>query len=188
MAFPEGAGMNALKTIGVSKAISFVFWELYKALLGIVVVPQLRGALLRLAGARIGEDTIIHNATFSNVYHHGFSRLVIGARCFVGEDVMLDVRGGITIEDDVTISNRALVLSHINVGYPSHPLQKAYPTKDSPVRIKKGSYVGSGAILLPGITLGAKSVVGAGSVVTKSVPSGVVVVGVPATVIKKLSL
>ncbi len=180
--------MNAFKTIGFAKAISFVFWELFKGLLRIVVVPQIRGALLRLAGARVGADTIIHNATFSNVYHHGFSRLVIGARCFVGEDVMLDVRGGITLEDDVTISNRALVLSHINVGYPSHPLQKAYPTKDSPVRIKKGSYIGSGAILLPGVILGAKSVVGAGSVVTKNVPTSAVVVGVPATVIKKLSL
>lgn len=178
--------MKALETIGPSKAVSFVFWELYKGLLRIVVVPQIRGALLQLAGARIGADTIVHNATFSNVYHHGFSRLVIGARCFVGEDVMLDIRGGITLEDDVTVSNRALVLSHLNVGYPNHPLQKAYPTKDSPVRIKKGSYVGSGAVILPGVTVGRESVVGAGAVVTANVAAHTVVVGVPAHVVKKI--
>ena len=54
------------------------------------------------------------------------------------------------------------------------------------VHLKKNSWIGAGAIVLPGITIGENSIVGAGSVVTKDVPNNTVVVGNPAKVIKKL--
>ncbi|MBI4065007.1 acyltransferase [Candidatus Gottesmanbacteria bacterium] len=98
----------------------------------------------------------------------------------------MDVRGGITLGDQVTLSNGCFIISHINVGFADHPLQKKYPTKEAPVMIKRGAYIGTGAILLPGVTIGAESVVGAGAVVTKNVPDHVVVVGVPARVFKKI--
>ncbi len=141
---------------------------------------------MSLFGARIGRDTIIGNITLANLYHYGFSRLTIGDRCFVGDEVMLDVRGGIEIGDDVTLSNRTSVVSHINVGYADHPLQDSYPTKEDGVVFKKGSYTGTGAIILPGVKVGENAVVGAGAVVTKNVPDKTVVAGVPARTIKKL--
>lgn len=167
------------------KAIKFVLFGVYAWFLHISL-PPVRVWLLRLAGASIGRDTVIFDVQFVNVYHYGFSRLHIGNRCFLGDGVMLDVRGGVTLEDDVTISNRTNIVSHINVGFADHPLQETYPTRESPVLFKRGAYVGTGAIILPGITVGERSVVGAGAVVTKSVSSRTLVAGVPARVIKKL--
>jgi len=140
-----------------------------------------------LLGARIGSDTIIGNISFANLYHYGFSRLVIKNRCFIGDECNLDCRGGITLEDDVTLSNRSVVVSHINVGYKDHPLQRYYPTHEAAVTFKKGCYVGTGAIILPGVTVGREAVVGAGAVVVKNVADRTVVVGVPAKMIKKVA-
>lgn len=176
--------MKALETIGFAKAARFVWYGWYCWVLHISP-PPVRSALLRLAGANVGKDTVIMDVKFVNVYHYGFSRLTIGDRCFVGDEVMLDVRGGIRLENDVTVSNRTSIVSHINVGYKDHPLQAIYPTKESRVELKRGSYIGTGAIVLPGVSVGAESVVGAGAVVTKNVPPDVVVVGVPAKVMKR---
>lgn len=177
--------MKALQTIGIWQAIRFVWFQCLGWLIHISL-PPIRVWLLRLAGAKVGSDIVIMDARFINIHQHGFSRLSIGNRCFIGDEAMFDIRGGITIKDDVTISNRATIVTHINVGYPDHPLQKIYPMKESAVVVKKGAYVATGAILLPGISIGKESVVGAGSVVTKSFPDHVLVAGVPAVVKKKI--
>lgn len=179
--------MKSFQAIGFTKSIRFLVATPFCSMLHWIILPQVRAILLRLVGVTVGRDTIIFDAYFENVYHYGFKPLVIGSRCFIGDGVMLDIRGGIILEDDVTISQRAIVVSHINVGYPDHPLQKAYPSKEDGVTIKKGSFIGTGAILLPGISIGPGSVVGAGSVVTKNVPPRTVVAGVPARVIKKIN-
>lgn len=179
--------MKSLKTIGVAKAIRFVLWELFKHLLAFSFVPPVRGFLLRIAGASVGADTVILNAVFVNAHHYGFRPLRIGRQCFIADEVLLDLRGGIILEDGVTISNRTSIVTHINVGYPDHPLQKSYPTKEAPVRIKRGAYIGTGAIILPGIVIGRSSVVGAGAVVTRNVPDNTVVAGVPAKHIKRIA-
>jgi acetyltransferase-like isoleucine patch superfamily enzyme len=178
--------MEALKTIGIKKAFLFVWFTFYTGLLRICIFPQIRVVLMRLMGATIGSDTIIHLVSFSNLYHYGFSRLIIGNTCFLGDEVQLDCRGYITLENNVTLSNRTTVVSHINVGYPDHPLQKLYPTTEEHVIFKSGCYIGTGAIILPGVVIGKESVVGAGSVVTKSVPEKTLVAGVPAEIKKKL--
>lgn len=177
--------MKALASIGFSKAVRFLWYSWYAWLIHISL-PPVRVVLLRLAGANIGSDTIVFDVEFSNLYHYGFGKLRIGNRCFLGDGVMLDVRGGIAIDDDVTLSNRATLVSHINVGYQDHPLQNRYPTKEAEIHIKRGAYIGTGAILLPGITVGEQSVVGAGAVVTSSIPSHSMAAGVPAVVKKKL--
>ncbi len=178
--------MEALKAIGWQKAIRFIWTGVYAGLLHWSFFPQARVILLRLVGVGIGADTVVFNVSFANLYHYGFGRLKIGKRTFVGDEVMFDMRGGITIGDDVTISNRVTVVTHINVGYPQHPIQKIYPTKEERVVFKNGCYIGTGAIILSGVTIGEMSVVGAGAVVTRDVPSKTVVVGVPAHVIKKI--
>ena len=177
--------MKTLKTIGILQAVRFVWFQWYLWLIHASLSP-LRVWLLRLAGAKVERDTVLMDVKFVNVYQHGFSRLSIGERCFIGDEAMLDVRGGVSIEDDVTISQRVTIVSHINVGYPDHPLQKRYPSKESAVFISKGAYIATCATVLPGITIGKESVVAAGSVVTKSVADHVLVAGVPAVVKKKL--
>ena len=176
---------KAYETIGFPKAFRFLWYSWYSW--GIKQsLPPVRTWLLRLAGAKIGRDSVLLDVRFANLYHYGFSRLVIGDRCFVGDEVMFDMRGGITFGNDVTIANRVNVTTHINVGYPGHPLQKKYPMKEAVVTVSDGAYIGAGAIILPGVTIGRESVVGAGAVVTKNVPAHTVVAGVPAKVIKKL--
>jgi acetyltransferase-like isoleucine patch superfamily enzyme len=177
--------MKALQSIGIAKALRFVWYAVISKILHCVILPQARGFVMRLFGATIGADTIVGNVSFANLYHYGFSRLVIGSRVFIGDECSLDCRGGITIEDDVTLSNRTQVVTHINVGYADHPLQKKYPSKEDRVTFKRGSYVGTGAIVLPGITIGSEAVVGAGAVVTRDVAAHIVVAGVPARRIKR---
>ena len=179
--------MKAIKTIGMLKAIRFVWYGWYAGLIRISL-PPVRVWLMRLSGAHIGNDTVLFDVRFANLYHYGFRKLVIGKRCFLGDEVMLDVRGGVTLEDDVTLSNRTTVVTHINVGFDDHPLQTAYPTKESNVTIRRGAYVGTGAIILPGVTVGRQSIVAAGAVVTHDVPDKTLVAGVPAVVGKKISV
>lgn len=177
--------MKAIGAIGYKKALLFVWYGWLSWLLHISL-PPVRVWLLRIAGATIGADTVIFDVQFANLYHYGFSRLRIGSRCFIGDQVLLDVRGGVTMADDVTVSHRTNIVTHINVGYTDHPLQTMYPTKEETVILKRGVYIGTNATILPGSIIGEGSVVGAGSVVTKSVPTGTVVVGVPARLLKKI--
>jgi acetyltransferase-like isoleucine patch superfamily enzyme len=178
--------MKALQSIGIAKAVRFVWYSIVSKILHCVILPQTRGFLMRACGATIGADSIIGNISFANLYHYGFSRIIIGNKVFVGDEASLDCRGGITIEDNVTVSNRTQIVTHINVGYADHPLQKDYPTQEGRVIMKNGSYIGTGAIILPGITIGREAVVGAGAVVTHDVSARIVVAGVPAKKIKKL--
>ncbi len=178
--------MMALGTIGFRKALRFVWYELYRGILRLCLLPQLRVLLMRLAGAKVGAESIVMNVSFYNLYHYGFRRLSIGTRCFLADEVMLDCRGKITLEDDVTLSNRSSLVTHMNVGYPNHPLQKAYPTKEGSVVIESGAYIGTGAIVLSGVAVGELAVVGAGAVVTRDVKPRTVVGGVPARIIKKI--
>lgn len=184
----RGYVMKALKNIGWGKALRFVWWSMFQMLIHWCIVPQVRVVLLRLAGARIGDNSIVGDVDFLNVYHYGFRRLVIGRDCFIGDHTLLDVRGGVNLGDQVTLSARSAIVSHINVGYRDHPLQKVYPTREAAVHIGRGSFIGTGAILLPGVRVGNMSVVGAGAVVTKAVPDHAVVVGVPARVVKKIRI
>lgn len=179
--------METKDTISWKKAVRFLLFGIYQAVLSRVLLPPIRIWMLRLAGAMVGNNCVIHNVHFDNLYHYGFSKITIGNSCFIGDEALFDARGGIMLEDHVTISNRVALLTHINVGYSNHPLQTAYPTREGMVTIKQGAYIGTSAIILPGVTIGEESVVGAGAVVTKNVEAQTVVGGVPARVIKKLS-
>lgn len=174
-----------MKGVSFIKAVRFVLYGIYSRMLN-MTLPPIRVWMLRFAGARIGTNTVMFNIRFANLFHYGFRKLAIGNDCFIGDDVTLDVRGGICLEDKVTLSNGCTIVTHTNVGFSDHPLQRYYPTKESPVTIKYGSYIGTGAIILPGVTIGKESVVGAGAVVTRNVPDHVMVAGVPAKVKKKL--
>ncbi len=94
---------------------------------------------------------------------------------------------GVTIEDDVFIGHN---VSFINDKYPRAVNAAGEPQSESdwqvvPTRVKKGASVGSGATILCGVTIGENAVVGAGSVVTRDVPDGAIVAGVPARVLRK---
>lgn len=178
--------LKTLKTVGIKTAFAFIGFALFSKILRIVLFPQVRAGLMRMFGAKIGENTIVFDVTFASLHNYGLKRLSIGINCFLGDDVLLDCRGGIEIEDEVIISNRCSLITHQDVGRESHPLKKFFLLQEKAVVVRRGSYLGTGAIIMPGITIGPESVVAAGAVVTHDVPPRCVVAGVPARIIRKL--
>lgn len=117
------------------------------------------------------------------------SKISLGCRVVVrpGCRLMADPYEGITIEDDVLIGPGVhIYVNNHRFDDTSIPIidQGYYPSE--PVLLKKGSWVGANAIILPGVTIGKNSVIAAGSVVTKSIPDRVVAVGCPARVVRQI--
>jgi maltose O-acetyltransferase len=138
-----------------------------------------RDVLARWLGA-IGPETVIRPPLYCD---YG-SFLRIGARTFVNFGlVALDV-APITIGDDVQIGPNVQLLT------PTHPLdpdlRRAKWEAAEPITIEDNVWLGGGVIVLPGVTIGENSVIGAGAVVTKDVPPNVVAGGNPARVIRTL--
>ncbi|WP_323055235.1 acyltransferase [Pseudomonas mandelii] len=127
-----------------------------------------------LPGATIGENC--------NVCDHVFieNDVVIGDRVTIKCGVQ--IWDGISIEDDVFIGPNATFTNDI------FPRSKVYPEKFERTIICKGASLGANCTILPGITIGENAMVGAGSVVTRSVPPNVTVVGNPARILKANNL
>ena len=177
--------MMALKEVGMEKAMRYVFFSLWQYFFAMMFVSPLRVCLLQLFGAKVGKNTVIERIRLINLYRMGIGGITIGNNCFLGDGVTLDTAERITLKDDITLSFDVMVLTHTNVGYKDHPVQKHIPPVVKPTMFKKGCFVGVRATILPGITIGEGAAVAAGAVVTKNVPAKTLVGGVPAKVIRK---
>lgn len=107
-------------------------------------------------------------------------KVSIGNNVFINSNSLMMARGGVTIEDDAAIAANVQILTNNHDPYEREVLLC------KPVVIKKGAWIGAGATILPGVTVGKYAIVGAASVVTKDVPNYAVVVGNPAKVVKML--
>ena len=140
----------------------------------------LRRALLEQLLAAVGEGTEIRPPFYVDYGSH----LSIGARTFANYGlVALDV-APIRIGDDVQIGPNVQLLT------PTHPVE-AEPRRQkweaaAPIAVGDNVWLGGGAIVLAGVSIGSDSVVGAGAVVTRDVPAGVVAVGNPAKVVRRV--
>lgn len=110
----------------------------------------------------------------------------IGDNCYIGYNVTLLAGADIIIEDGVLFASNILVTSE-NHGI--DPTSETYymdqPLVEAPVRIGMGTWIGEKVSVMPGVTIGKKCVIGAGSVVTKSIPDFCVAVGSPARIVKR---
>ncbi len=177
--------MKALKTIGFGKALRFLIWPLVYGLFRLIPYPQIRTVYLRLWGAHIGSNCIIHDVKFFNFYRGTFRNLTLGNECFIGNDVLLDLAAPITLGNQVTIAERSVVLTHSNVGYGDHPLQKYLPAKTAAVTIESGSFIGANTVVLCGVNIGAQVAIGSASLVDSHIPAKSLFGGVPARLIRK---
>jgi len=85
----------------------------------------------------------------------------------------------VVVEEDATIAAMSAVLAHDeSLAYTGRG-----PERVAETRIRRGAFVGIHSVILPGVTVGRHAIVAAGSVVTRDVPDGIVVAGVPAAVI-----
>lgn len=183
--------MEPLRELGVQKSFKFIVYSIlavvYHNLIDhLFYISYARTIFLTILGAKIGTSTIIMDVKFFNWHHKGPKGLAIGNDCFVGDQTLIDFYDEVILEDQVTIAQRVTILTHTNVGYKDHPLQKFFPKSSKPVIFKSGSVVGAAATILPGVIIGRQSFVAAGSVVTKNVPPHSVVAGVPARVMRIL--
>lgn len=111
--------------------------------------------------------------------------LRIGDRCSIGRASHVVAHRSVAIGDDVITGPHCYVTDQNHVySDPDVPIGRQWPAED-PVEIGTGSWVGAGAIVLPGTRLGRNTVVGAGSVVRGTFPDHVVLVGAPAKVVRR---
>src|SRR5580704_6716192 len=129
---------------------------------------------INLYGCEVGDETKI--GAFVEIQKNA----VVGKRCKISSHTF--ICEGVTIEDNVFIGHS---VTFVNDSYPratiaNGQLQTEQDWKVEKTLIKKGASIGSGSTILANVTVGENAIVGAGSVVTKDVPSNAIVVGNPA--------
>jgi acetyltransferase-like isoleucine patch superfamily enzyme len=107
-------------------------------------------------------------------------RVTIGAHSVIDRDCTLDGRGEITIGENVNLAPEVMVLTAYH-----DPDSDDFAGIEKPVVIEDYVWVATRSMILPGVRIGRGAIVGAGSVVTKDVPAGMVVAGNPAKVIRR---
>lgn len=149
-------------------------------------LPHVQGHALLYIGdnVRFSGDLAITSGRF-----HSHPTLRIGSRAFIGHNVSITCNREVIIEEDVLISGECWITD-----YDGHPaslerrVRHGLPAPEDiqPIRICKGAWIGYGAQILKGVTIGAGGIVGANSVVTHNVPPYCVVAGAPAKVVKQV--
>lgn len=142
------------------------------------------------SGAKIGENTRVW------AFVHILPGATIGADCnicdfvFIENDVIIGdrvtIKSGVQLWDGVRLDDDVFIGPNVTFTNDKFPRSKQYPKQYPTINVKKGASIGANATILPNIVIGEKAMIGAGSVVTKDVPSNAVVVGNPARVIKIL--
>lgn len=158
-----------------------LLWLRLLALLFPDATPELRAEWLRSVGATIGPGTRFLTLPYMNGRRpRVFGNLSMGRNCLIEEKVVLDLQEHIEIGDDVHLAEGAMILTSTHeIGPKEH---RAGALQRLPVTIESGVKIGPGALICPGIRVGAGAVVDARAMVNKDVPAGAFVSGNPATV------
>ncbi|GFE68217.1 acyltransferase [Chroococcus sp. FPU101] len=133
--------------------------------------------LVNLYGCEIGDDTKI--GTFVEIQ----KTVLVGSRCKISSHSFLCE--GVILEDEVFIGHGVMFTNDV---YPRATNEDGTLKTDSDwdtveTLVKFGAAIGSNATILPGVTIGQKAIIGAGSVVTRDVPDYAIVVGVPSRIV-----
>lgn len=150
-----------------------------------------RQAILRELLGGIGENVAV-DAPFHCDH---------GKNIFLGNDVIIGMNCTFVDNQTIRVGDRVLIASNVQIYTSSHPILPQerlvqdwkergttfFRTYARPVEIGNNAWIGGGCILLPGITIGENSVIGAGSVVNRPVPPNCVAAGNPCRVIRSLT-
>lgn len=141
-----------------------------------------RKELLKKMFADIGDDCYLEPP-----FHANWG----GANVHFGNFIYANF--GLTLVDDthIYVGDNTMFGPHVTVATAGHPILPSLRAKgyqyNAPVHIGKCCWIGAGALIMPGVTIGDGSVIGAGSVVTKDIPAGVVAVGNPCRVMREIN-
>ena len=145
------------------------------------VETERREAMLRKMLAEVGVGCYIETPFYSNMGGH---------HVHLGNYVYANY--GLTLVDDthIYIGDQTMIGPYVTIATAGHPVDPTLRSRglqyNMPVRIGKNCWLGAGVIVLPGVTIGDNTVIGAGSVVTKDIPSNVVAVGNPCRVMRQV--
>ena len=141
-------------------------------------------SILRYFGAMIGRGVriqspfMIHNA---DQVVPIYSNLIIEDDCYIGRDCIFDIMGKIILRNKVTISHRAVLNTHTNAG--KSPVgHNTLKESSGNIKINDGTYLGSNVTVLESVVIGRNTIIGARSLVNKSILGGVTAFGVPCKV------
>lgn len=194
---------NAFKDKTFFEIVYIIISEIIKRSMsyGRIIIFNLRGYKISIS-SYISSGTLLFQSKKNSILiqkgaHIGFGvRIKAGfdGKIHIGKNVLIDDYSFISSQKNIFIDDETMIAASVYIVDFNHkyPLKKSkkdlvskkgYVSYD--VKIGKYVWIGTGAIILPGVNIGDNSVVGAGAVVTKNVPPGVVVVGNPAKIIKK---
>jgi acetyltransferase-like isoleucine patch superfamily enzyme len=141
--------------------------------------PKLGEGVVIGKDVHFGKDVIVWNYVVIGEGTKIGEKTQIGSFCDIGRNVTIGKK--CNIQAHVTISNGCKIGNNVFIGPNTSILNDKYPvSKITPPIICDNVIVGGGVVILPKITIGKNSVIAAGSAVAKDVPSGVVVMGIPA--------
>jgi maltose O-acetyltransferase len=114
----------------------------------------------------------------------------LGFNIKLGKNVLINYDCILLDTAEISVGDNTMIGPGSKIVTASHPIdaekRKDWSVSGRPVKIEEDVWIGAGVIVLPGVTVGARSIIGAGSVVTKDVPSDVIVAGNPARIIRAL--
>jgi galactoside O-acetyltransferase len=170
-----GPGLEALEAARLhAKDVAFDFNSLRPS-----DVAAREAALEELLGS-VGEGTFIEPPL----------HVAYGKHTYVGKDVYINFGLKIVDDSDVFIGDQVMIGPNVVIstaGHPLHPeLRSTNYQFSAPITIEDRAWLGAGAIILPGVTVGRGSVVAAGAVVTANVPPMMIVGGTPARVLRPI--
>lgn len=157
-----------------------------KIILTNIPIVNRKDKVYKLLGInKIGEGKVyLSNPTVVGSYRH----LYLHTNSEINKNCFLLAKDRIEIGRNSTLAYGVTVLTSANPHGPLNKLSKLYPAMSAPVIIGSDVWIGANATILPGVKIGDFSIVAAGAVVTKDVPSGVLVAGNPAVIKKKLNI
>lgn len=183
--FLETAGSDTLKMIARARELTRAYYACdYRD-------TQRRTAILRALLGGMGENVAIDTPFYCDY----------GKNIFLGDDVVINMNCTFVDDQPIFIGSQVLIASNVQIYTASHPVlpqERLWPdwparktrggtffkTYAQPVQIEDNVWIGGGSILLPGVTVGKNSVVGAGSLVNRPVPPNCVAAGNPCRVIR----
>ena len=141
---------------------------------------EVRALFSELIGKTVDDSFLL----IPPFYTTGGADISVGRNVFVNQNCTFYDLGGLDIADDVMIGPN---VSLITSGHPLEPSRRRAFTIAKPIVIERNVWIGAGATVIGGVTVGENSVVAAGSVVTKTVPPNTFVGGNPARVIRSIA-
>ena len=140
-----------------------------------------RAALLKELLAEVGENCYVEPPLHANW----------GCHTHFGKNVYANFNFTLVDDTDIFVGDSVMFGPNVTVATAGHPIDPALRLKvgqfNIPVRIGNNVWIGANSVILPGITIGDNSVIGAGSIVTKDIPENVVAVGNPCRVLRPIS-